>query len=120
MSVHGRLGSEQDKGGKVDMTVHDDRGLLALQGPAAVETLTPLVDIDLSKMYFSNFAKLDIAGIPCYLTRTGYALSPTAVRSQLVNKRALGDKQMASICLSPASICLWTGEALSNSKKLRQ
>ena len=55
----------------MDMTVHDDRALLALQGPAAAETLAPLVDTDLSKMYFSNFAKLDIAGIPCYLTRTG-------------------------------------------------
>ncbi len=59
------------------MIVHDDRGLLALQGPAAVETLGPLVNIDLSKMYFSNFAKLDIAGISCYLTRTGYALLST-------------------------------------------
>ena len=57
----------------MEMTVHDDRSLLALQGPAAAETLAPLVDVDLSKMFFSNFAKLDIAGIPCYLTRTGCA-----------------------------------------------
>jgi aminomethyltransferase len=61
----------QKDGGAVEMTVHDDRSLLALQGPAAAETLAPLVDVDLSKMYFANFAKLDIAGIPCYLTRTG-------------------------------------------------
>lgn len=53
--------------------MHDDRSLLALQGPAAVETLQPLVDLDLSKVFFSNFHRLDIAGIPCYLTRTGYA-----------------------------------------------
>ena len=51
--------------------MHDDRSLLALQGPAAVETLQPLVDLDLSKVFFSNFHRLDIAGIPCYLTRTG-------------------------------------------------
>ena len=57
--------------GEVEMTVHDDRSLLALQGPAAVETLQPLVDLDLSKVFFSNFHRLDIAGIPCYLTRTG-------------------------------------------------
>lgn len=63
------------------MTVHDDRSLLALQGPAAVETLAPLVDIDLSKVYFSDFHKLDIAGIPCYLTRTGCATSFTTVLS---------------------------------------
>ena len=65
--------SQQSEGGAVDMTVHDDRALLALQGPAAVETLQPLVDLDLSKVYFSDFHKLDIAGIPCYLTRTGCA-----------------------------------------------
>ncbi len=63
----------QSEGGAVDMTVHDDRSLLALQGPAAVETMQPLVDVDLSKVYFSDFHKLNIAGIPCYLTRTGCA-----------------------------------------------
>ena len=61
----------QADGGQAEMTVHDDRSLLALQGPAAVETLQPLVDLDLSKVFFSNFHRLDIAGIPCYLTRTG-------------------------------------------------
>ncbi|CAL8472131.1 g11673 [Coccomyxa elongata] len=70
------IGKHLDKfkseGGAVDMTVHDDRSLLALQGPAAVETMQPLVDVDLSKVYFSDFHKLNIAGIPCYLTRTGY------------------------------------------------
>lgn len=59
-------------GGKVDMILHDDRSLLALQGPAAVEALQPLVDEDLSKVYFSDFRKLDIKGHPSYLTRTGY------------------------------------------------
>ena len=54
------------------MTVHDDRSLLALQGPKAVEVLQPHTDADLSKLYFSNFIRVDIAGIPCFLTRTGY------------------------------------------------
>ncbi len=62
----------QDKGKKADFIIHDDRSLLALQGPAAHETLQPLVkDLDLNTFYFSNFAILDIAGIPCWLTRTG-------------------------------------------------
>jgi hypothetical protein len=26
---------------------------------------------DLDKVYFSNFRKLDIKGVPCFLTRTG-------------------------------------------------
>eukprot|EP01025_Chloroclados_australasicus_P006974 TRINITY_DN1220_c0_g2_i1.p2 TRINITY_DN1220_c0_g2~~TRINITY_DN1220_c0_g2_i1.p2 ORF type:complete len:402 (-),score=68.33 TRINITY_DN1220_c0_g2_i1:309-1514(-) len=58
--------------GDCEMIIHDDRGLLALQGPAAAEVLQPLVKEDLSKIYFSNFKKLDIKGVPCYLTRTGY------------------------------------------------
>ena len=55
------------------MDVHDDRSLLALQGPAAIETLGPLTDLDMGSFYFSHFAKPEIAGIPCYLTRTGCA-----------------------------------------------
>ncbi|CAL5224777.1 g7519 [Coccomyxa viridis] len=70
--INKHLEKFKSDGGKVDITVHDDRSLLALQGPAAVETLQPLVDLDLSKVFFSNFHRLDIAGIPCYLTRTGY------------------------------------------------
>ena len=38
---------------------------------AAVQVLQPLVDVDLSEVYFSDFHKLDIKGIPSYLTRTG-------------------------------------------------
>jgi hypothetical protein len=94
--------------GKCELVVHDDRALLALQGPSAVkvfaessvalvpsqcfillintgcsvpqrgsmltllQVLQPFVDMDLSSVYFSDFHKLDINGIPCYLTRTGY------------------------------------------------
>lgn len=62
----------QGSGKKADFIVHDDRSLLAVQGPAAHETLQPLLkDLDLNEFYFSNFAILDIAGIPCWLTRTG-------------------------------------------------
>lgn len=66
------LKAAKAKGLDVAITVHDDRSLLALQGPAAAPTLQQLVKDDLSKFYFSQFKKLDIKGIPCYLTRTGY------------------------------------------------
>lgn len=36
-----------------------------------LQVLQPLVDLDFSGVYFSEFHKLDIKGIPCYLTRTG-------------------------------------------------
>ena len=61
----------QAKGAQIDMEVHDDRSLLALQGPEAVQVLQQFVQQDLSQVYFSNFRKLDIKGVPCFLTRTG-------------------------------------------------
>ena len=62
----------QDSGKKADFIVHDDRSLLAVQGPAAHDALQPLLkDLDLNSFYFSNFAILDIAGFPCWLTGTG-------------------------------------------------
>jgi len=66
------LESFQSQGGDVQMTVHDDRALIALQGPEAAAVLQPMVKEDLSTIYFGMFKKLDIAGKPCYLTRTGY------------------------------------------------
>lgn len=53
------------------MTVHDDRGLLALQGPSAMAVLQKLTSFDLSKFYFGQFAHFDINGAPCWVTRTG-------------------------------------------------
>uniref|UniRef100_A0A6V7QWB5 Aminomethyltransferase, mitochondrial n=1 Tax=Ananas comosus var. bracteatus TaxID=296719 RepID=A0A6V7QWB5_ANACO len=60
------------KGGDVASHVHDERSLLALQGPLAAPVLQVLTKEDLSKMYFGEFKTLDINGFPCYLTRTGY------------------------------------------------
>ncbi|VAH36765.1 unnamed protein product [Triticum turgidum subsp. durum] len=66
-----------DKGGAIDDSVvkwhvHDERSLLALQGPLAAPTLQLLTKEDLSKMYFSDFKMIDINGSACFLTRTGY------------------------------------------------
>lgn len=59
-------------GKNVDWHIHDERSLLALQGPLAAPALQHLVKHDLSKVYFSDFRMLDINGVPCFLTRTGY------------------------------------------------
>jgi glycine cleavage system aminomethyltransferase T len=45
----------QAAGKDVSMTVHDDRGLLALQGPAAAGVLAKLTKRDLTKLYFGMF-----------------------------------------------------------------
>lgn len=53
------------------MEVHDDRSLLALQGPQAAAVLQQHMKEDLDKFYFSQFMKTDVKGIPCFVTRTG-------------------------------------------------
>lgn len=58
--------------GEVRMEVHDDRSLLALQGPQAATVLQQHMKEDLDKFYFSQFIKTDVKGIPCFVTRTGY------------------------------------------------
>lgn len=63
--------SLQSKGKDVSWEIYDDRGLLALQGPSAMPVLQKMCDFDLSKFYFGQFAKFDINGIPCWVTRTG-------------------------------------------------
>lgn len=60
------------KGGDVGWHIHDERSLLALQGPLAAPTLQLLTKDDLSKFYFGEFKVLDINGSSCFLTRTGY------------------------------------------------
>ncbi|XP_024389923.1 aminomethyltransferase, mitochondrial [Physcomitrium patens] len=59
-------------GKSVGWHIHDERSLLALQGPLAGEVLQKLTKEDLSKMYFSDFKIIDINGSECFLTRTGY------------------------------------------------
>ena len=56
--------------------VLDDRslatGLLAVQGPRAVEVLVPLTDIDLGALRYYAAAEGHVAGIPGLVARTGY------------------------------------------------
>ena len=66
------LKSYQAQGKKVSIEVHDDRSLLALQGPSAAKLVQTMTKTDLSKFYFSNFLRIDLSGIPVWITRTGY------------------------------------------------
>ena len=70
--INKHLDAAKKAGMDVSIHVHDERGLLAVQGPAAVEAMQPLVKDDLSKLYFGMFRKIDVAGAACFVTRTGY------------------------------------------------
>ena len=50
---------------------HEDRALLALQGPAAVTVLARFAPV-VAEMPFMGFAALEIAGIACLVSRSGY------------------------------------------------
>lgn len=58
--------------GDVSMTIHDDRAMLALQGPKAAPALQSLTSEDLSKLYFGMFKVMSVNGAECWVTRTGY------------------------------------------------
>ncbi len=56
--------------------VLDDRalatGLLAVQGPRAIDVLGPLTDLDLGTLRYYAIAEGTVAGIPALVARTGY------------------------------------------------
>jgi aminomethyltransferase len=54
----------------VDETL--ETGLIAVQGPRAIELLQPLVDLDLASIGYYHFALGRIQGVPARLSRTGY------------------------------------------------
>lgn len=57
--------------GKAELEIVEDRALLALQGPAAVAVLAPLA-AGCGDMSFMNAAEIEINGVMCHVTRSGY------------------------------------------------
>jgi aminomethyltransferase len=50
----------------------DDKALLALQGPLALDILAPLTEIDVGAMGYYHFDRGDVGGIAGLVSRTGY------------------------------------------------
>lgn len=55
----------------LQLVAHEDRALLALQGPVAVTVLARLAPA-VSQMSFMGVAELTIAGVACWVSRSGY------------------------------------------------
>jgi len=62
----------QAKGGDVAWHIHDENSLLAFQGPTSAKVLQTMVSDDLSKFFFGMTKYMDVNGIPCMVSRTGY------------------------------------------------
>jgi aminomethyltransferase len=63
--IQARLGS------RVELEIIDDRGLVALQGPKAAEVLGRHA-ADVATMPFMTLKDVEVAGIPCLVSRSGY------------------------------------------------
>lgn len=54
-----------------EVQLHDDRALLALQGPKAASVLTRLAP-QVGEMLFMQGANITLLGVECFVTRSGY------------------------------------------------
>src|SRR5579862_8460221 len=52
--------------------ISDDTALIAIQGPKAEALLTPLTQCSLGEIAYYHFAPGTVAGVDCYVSRTGY------------------------------------------------
>ena len=106
-------------GGRVRIEVVADCALLALQGPAAATVMARL-EPRLGSMTFMTAASATLAGIPCFLTRSGYTgedgfeISVPAARAEALARRLLAEPEVAPIGLGArdslrleAGLCLY-------------
>jgi aminomethyltransferase len=103
-------------GPSVDIELHDDRALLALQGPAAVAVLSRLVGPGVATMPFLSCAQLG----DLFVTRSGYTgedgfeISLAADRAAELAERLLAESEVMPIGLGArdtlrleAGLCLY-------------
>src|SRR3546814_991841 len=98
----------------------DDRALLALQGPAAVDVMVRLAGDDIRAMPFMSAAEIDIGGFACFVTRSGYTgedgfeISVAASEAEAFARRLLAESEVEQAGLGArASLRLEAGLCLS-------
>ena len=97
----------------------EDRALIALQGPKAVEVLARFAPA-VAAMDFMTSRDMDVAGIPCFVSRSGYTgedgneISVPADRAVELTKKLLGEAEVKPIGLGArdslrleAGLCLY-------------
>ncbi len=101
------------------LTVHDDRALLALQGPAAPDVLVRLAPAAVS-LSFMQSEEMTVAGAPCSVSRSGYTgedgfeISAPAAQAERIAERLLAEPEVAPAGLGArdslrleAGLCLY-------------
>jgi len=97
----------------------EDRALIALQGPKAVEVLARFAP-GVADMDFMTSENIDVAGIPCFVSRSGYTgedgneISAPADKAVELTKKLLGEAEVKPIGLGArdslrleAGLCLY-------------
>lgn len=97
----------------------EERALLALQGPAAVNVLERLAP-EVAKMTFMQFQSVQLLGADCFVSRSGYTgedgfeISVPAEQAEALARRLLAEPEVAPIGLGArdslrleAGLCLY-------------
>jgi aminomethyltransferase len=97
----------------------DERALLAVQGPMAARVMAALAPAAL-KLAFLKMAEIEIGGIPCFVSRSGYTgedgfeISLAAADAETLAERLLAEKDVAPAGLGArdslrleAGLCLY-------------
>ena len=105
--------------GDCEIETLDDRALLALQGPAAGEVMASLAPAS-RQLVFMRAANLTLAGVDCFVTRSGYTgedgfeISVAADKAEFVARQLLAHEQVAPVGLGArdslrleAGLCLY-------------
>ncbi|SDT44561.1 glycine cleavage system aminomethyltransferase GcvT [Pseudomonas granadensis] len=97
----------------------EERALLALQGPAAVTVLARLAP-DVAKMTFMQFVRVNLLGVDCFVSRSGYTgedgfeISVPATDAEKIARALLAESEVQAIGLGArdslrleAGLCLY-------------
>jgi aminomethyltransferase len=110
---------ESGLGGGARATLMDGRALLALQGPKAVDVMRRLAP-GADAMKFMSAAEISVAGIACFVSRSGYTgedgyeISVASSEAETLARKLLAEPEVAPIGLGArdtlrleAGLCLY-------------
>jgi glycine cleavage system T protein (aminomethyltransferase) len=105
--------------GKATVKELPDRALIALQGPKAAEILASLAP-EVVTMSFMSYREVDVDGVPCFVTRSGYTgedgyeISIPNAHADQITRKLLAEKGVAAVGLGArdslrleAGLCLY-------------